>query len=202
MELIDVTPQMLQQRMRDGKIYAREKVEQALGAFFTTGNLIALRELALREIADDVDERLEAWDRNQSLRGPLRRREVIFVGINIGSGAAERLIRRGFRIAYRLKADWHVHYVHSGGNPLSEELIGKRNALHALVSRMGGAFECTETPSHSGIAEALLAAADRVKATQIIVGQSSRPRWLLSRNMIKPLLRMGRHIDVLIAAER
>lgn len=201
-ELIDVTPQMLQQRMRDGKIYAREKVEQALGAFFTTGNLIALRELALREIADDVDERLEAWDRNQSLRGPLRRREVIFVGINIGSGAAERLIRRGFRIAYRLKVDWHVHYVHSGGNPLSEELIGKRNALHALVSRMGGTFECTETPRHSGIPEALLAAANRVKATQIIVGQSSRPRWMLSRNMIKPLLRMGRHIDVLIAAER
>lgn len=69
-ELIDVTPKMLQERMREGKIYALEKVKQALASFFKMGNLIALRELALREIADDVDERLEAWDRDISLRGP------------------------------------------------------------------------------------------------------------------------------------
>ncbi|MBW7461052.1 histidine kinase, partial [Paenibacillus sepulcri] len=100
-ELIDVTPQMLQSRMRDGKIYALEKVDQALGSFFKIGNLIALRELALREIADDVDERLEAWDRNTSLRGHWRRREVIFVCVDTGS-RSERLIRRGFRIAHRL----------------------------------------------------------------------------------------------------
>ncbi|WP_229692254.1 histidine kinase, partial [Paenibacillus radicis (ex Gao et al. 2016)] len=137
-ELIDVTPQMLHQRMRAGNIYAMDKVEQALGSFFTTGNLIALRELALREIADDVDERLEAWDQRQTLRGPLRKQEVIFIGIDIRSGAAERLIRRGFRLAYRLKAEWHVHYV-SCGTPLDAVQEKKLESLAALTTRLGGA---------------------------------------------------------------
>ena len=86
-ELIDVTPQMLAKRMREGKIYKLEKVEQALGSFFKIGNLIALRELALREIADDVDERLESWKRGPSLRGPWRKREVIFVCFDLGDQA-------------------------------------------------------------------------------------------------------------------
>ncbi|KIL36744.1 histidine kinase, partial [Gordoniibacillus kamchatkensis] len=95
-QLIDVSPEALQQRMREGKIYAMAKVDQALNHFFKTGNLIALRELALREIADDVDERLESLERKSSLRGPWRRKEVIFVCVN-STPHADRLIRRGFR---------------------------------------------------------------------------------------------------------
>ncbi|MGM0880148.1 MAG: universal stress protein [Bacillota bacterium] len=201
-ELIDVTPQMLQQRMREGKIYAMEKVEQALGAFFTTGNLIALRELALREIADDVDERLESWDRNQSLRGPLRRREVIFVGVDIDSDA-ERLIRRGFRLAYRLKAEWHVHYVQDG-SPWTDEKTTKQDALRKLTERLGGRFEMSKAESKKHIAATLLTAANLAKATQLIIGQSNRTLWhgLLRGNIIRQLLRTGRHMDVLIVANR
>lgn len=201
-ELIDVTPQMLQQRMREGKIYAMEKVEQALGAFFTTGNLIALRELALREIADDVDERLESWDRNQSLRGPLRRREVIFVGVDIDSDA-ERLIRRGFRLAYRLKAEWHVHYVQDG-RPWTAEKTLKRDALLKLTERLGGRFEMSKAESKKQIASTLLTAANLAKATQLIIGQSDRTLWhsLLRGNIVRQLLRTGRHMDVLIVANR
>ncbi|WP_419874854.1 histidine kinase [Candidatus Pristimantibacillus sp. PTI5] len=199
-ELIDVTPQMLQQRMREGKIYAMAKVDQALGAFFTTGNLIALRELALREIADDVDERLESWDRNQSLRGPLRRREVIFVGIDIRSNA-ERLIRRGFRLAYRLKAEWHVHYVQDG-SPWTEEMTAKKDALLHLTERLGGVFEMSKAESRAHIAATLLTAANRTKATQMIIGQSDRTFWQSLRwgNMVRQLLQTGRHMDVLIVA--
>jgi two-component system sensor histidine kinase KdpD len=201
-ELIDVTPQMLQQRMREGKIYAMEKVEQALGAFFTTGNLIALRELALREIADDVDERLESWDRNQSLRGPLRRREVIFVGVDIDSDA-ERLIRRGFRLAYRLKAEWHVHYVQDGST-WTDEKAAKRDALLKLTERLGGKFEMSKAENKKHIAATLLTAANHAKATQLIIGQSDRPLWhgLLRGNIVRQLLRTGRHMDVLIVANR
>ncbi|KRE41178.1 universal stress protein [Paenibacillus sp. Soil522] len=201
-ELIDVTPQMLQQRMREGKIYAKDKVEQALGAFFTTGNLIALRELALRELADDVDERLEAWDRNQTLRGPLRRREVIFVGVDIHADA-ERLIRRGFRIAYRLKAQWHVHYVQHAAS-WTDESINKRDALMKLTERLGGVFEMSKTESRNHIAGTLLTAAGRAKATQLIVGQSGRKAWhsMLRGNIVRELLQAGRHMDVLIVANR
>lgn len=162
-ELIDVTPQMLQQRMRDGKIYALEKVDQALGSFFKIGNLIALRELALREIADDVDERLEAWDRNTSHRGPRHRQEVIFVCVDT-SPRAERLIRRGFRIAHRLKAEWYVHYVHSG-SAISDTDDKRLETLRQLCERLGGKMEVTELESHRSIGEALLQRISEVRAT-------------------------------------
>ena len=84
-----------------------DKVEQSLKSFFKMGNLIALRELALREIADDVDERLESLERKSTLRSPWRMEEVIFVCVNLGHDS-EQLIGRGFRIAYRLKASWYV----------------------------------------------------------------------------------------------
>ncbi|MFD2334144.1 histidine kinase [Cohnella sp. GCM10020058] len=200
-ELIDVTPQMLQQRMREGKIYAAEKVDQALGSFFKIGNLIALRELALRELADDVDERLEAWDRNASLRGQWRRQEVIFVCVDAGP-RAERLIRRGFRIAHRLKAEWHVHYVQrgsaSGGEP------GKRlNTLRQLCERLGGRMEVAPLGGRRRIGEALLQRMNELDATLLIVGQSRRPLWhsLLRETVVHFMLRRARGTDMLIVAD-
>jgi len=118
-ELIDISPKELRERMKEGRIFAPVKIELALNNFFKTGNFIALRELALREVADDVDERLEAWERKRTLRGPWRQQEVIFVCPNLRSDR-ERLVRRGFRIAYRLKAVWYVTYV-KDHHPLSEE---------------------------------------------------------------------------------
>lgn len=198
-ELIDVTPQMLQQRMRDGKIYDRNKVEQALAAFFTTGNLIALRELALRELADDVDERLESWDRNQSLRGPLRRKEVIFVGIELQEDA-ERLIRRGFRIANRLKAQWHVHHAQIGQSGDADSI----NKLKHLTERLGGIFELSHAESRRHIAGTLLTAAKRAHATQLIVGQPRGLGWQArcSGYIVPKLLQGARHLDLLIVARR
>ncbi|UVI28866.1 universal stress protein [Paenibacillus spongiae] len=206
-ELIDVTPQMLQQRMRQGKIYGKEKVEQALGAFFKIGNLIALRELALREIADNVDERLEAWDRKSALRGPLRRQEVIFVCVS-ASDLALRLVRRGFRIAHRLKAAWHV--VHSDdGAPDPNGLKAKNlEALRTLTERLGGRFEVIAASEGKGVADTLLAHSRSLKTTQVIVGQSgnhSRSRRLLLRmrhdDVARRLLRSARHIDLLVVSE-
>jgi two-component system sensor histidine kinase KdpD len=201
-ELIDVTPQMLQSRMREGKIYAMAKVEQALGAFFSTGNLIALRELALREVADDVDERLESWDRRQTLRGELRRREIIFVAVDIRSGA-EQLVRRGFRTAYRLKAEWRVHYVHDRSE-WSPGDAAKRDSVMKLVERLGGKFETSLTANKKHIAETLLTAASQAKATQLVIGQPARSmvgNWLKG-NTVRKLLRLGRHMDVLIVARQ
>ena len=134
-QLIDVSPEALQKRMREGRIYAMTKVDQALNNFFKTGNLIALRELALREIADDVDERLESLERKSSLRGPWRRKEVIFVCVN-SMPHAQRLIRRGFRTAYRLKAAWYVNYVHVG-DTISDELKQRLEAIERLTVTTG-----------------------------------------------------------------
>ena len=200
-ELIDVTPQMLQERMREGKIYASEKVNQALESFFKIGNLIALRELALREIADDVDERLEAWDRDTSLRGPWSRREVIFVCVDLGP-RAERLIRRGFRIAHRLKAEWHVHYVHCGA-PLTGEEHKRLETLRHLTERLGGKMESADAGSGASVHEYLLNRMNEVHTTQLIIGQSRRAVWrsIFKESFVHFLLRRARHMDMLIVAD-
>ncbi|MEK3867395.1 histidine kinase [Paenibacillus sp. FSL H7-0716] len=200
-ELIDVAPKSLQQRMREGKIYALDKVDQALGNFFKTGNLIALRELALREIADDVDERLEAWERNDSLRGPWRRRETVFVGVTTSSNA-ERLIRRGFRIAYRLKADWVVTYVHDHA-VVADELKKRIKVLEDLTARLGGRFIMLFARNRRQIPYMLLNKANDIQSTQIIIGQSKRILWekIWKPPVIRPILRHGRHMDVLIVAD-
>ncbi|MCL6458262.1 MAG: universal stress protein, partial [Gorillibacterium sp.] len=199
--LIDVSPKSLQERMREGKIYSMAKVDQALNHFFKLGNLIALRELALRELADDVDERLEAWERDGSLRGPWRRKEVIFVCVTL-SRNAERLIRRGFRIAYRLKAAWHVLYVqdtqHRGAD--HEKRL---NALKELTERLEGRFEVISNDKPKRVASLLLERSDVLQSTQIIMGQSGRSRlrkWLQG-DVAKLVLRSARHMDVLIVAD-
>ncbi|KGE17033.1 histidine kinase [Paenibacillus wynnii] len=200
-ELIDVTPQMLQERMREGKIYASEKVNQALESFFKIGNLIALRELALREIADDVDERLEAWDRDTSLRGAWSRREVIFVCVDMGP-RAERLIRRGFRIAHRLKAEWYVHYVHCGVVRTHEEQK-RLDVLRHLSERLGGKMEVTEAGSSKNLHHHLLNRMNEVQTTQLIIGQSRKPLWrtFFKESFVHYLLRHARHMDMLIVAD-
>ncbi|MCD9020395.1 histidine kinase [Cohnella silvisoli] len=199
-ELIDVAPNALQQRMREGKVYAMDKVTQALGNFFKTGNLIALRELALREIADDVDERLESWERSGSLRGPWRR-ESIFVCVTTSSNA-DRLIRRGFRIAYRLKAEWHVMYVHVG-REINEEAGKRIQALQDLTGRLGGKYETQHAESFKQLSDVILAKAAEYHSTQMIVGQSARGFWqsLRRKSVVKTILRHGRHMDVLVVAD-
>ncbi|OXM16808.1 histidine kinase [Paenibacillus herberti] len=200
-QLIDVAPRALQERMKAGKVYAADKVEEALGRFFKLGNLIALRELALRELADDVDERLEAWNRRDSLRGPWRREEVIIVSVTAGP-SAERLIRRGFRIAYRLKADWYVVFVQKGQKK-DAETEARLDKLRQLAERLGGSFQILPSSGSDTPASLLLAYAVEKKATQIIVGQpgSMGLLKLKQRAFVPALLRGARHLDVLVVAD-
>lgn len=201
-QLIDVTPESLRQRMKDGKIYAIEKVPQALSHFFKTVHLIALRELALREIADDVDERLESWERSSSLRGPWRRQEVIYVGMS-SSCQGERLIRRGFRIAHRLKAAWHVTYYEvapAGGKKTAADRL---NSLRSLTERLGGTFDVLESRRHREIPSLLMDKANALGATQLIIGAAPSTGWNRqpSSDVVKSLIRTARHMDVLIVAD-
>ncbi|MCM2534909.1 universal stress protein [Neobacillus pocheonensis] len=201
-ELIDISPKALRDRMKEGRIYAPEKVEQALNHFFKTGNLIALRELALREVADDVDERLEAWERKRTLRGPWRKEEVIFVCTNLRHDS-ERLIRRGFRIAYRLKALWYVAYV-KDHHPLTAQEKETLNKIKQLTERLGGIFEQYETGKRRNIFRELVKQMNEKNATQVIIGQSARTRWeeIKKGSVTQRLLREVRHMDVLIVADQ
>ncbi|GIO29135.1 MULTISPECIES: histidine kinase [Paenibacillus] len=199
-ELIDVAPQALRQRMKDGKIYAAGKVEQALGSFFKTGNLIALRELALRELADDVDERLESRDRSFSMRGPWRREETIYVCILPGANG-ERLIRRGFRIAYRLKADLIVNWIRVGrGNGSEEEPMA--DCCRMLTDRLGGTFGILESKSWKETPRIVMEQATGVNATQIVMGQAASSGPVLRRRKaVRDLIRLARDLDVLLVSD-
>ncbi|MDQ0200637.1 universal stress protein [Neobacillus ginsengisoli] len=200
-ELIDISPKALRERMKEGRIYAPIKIDQSLNNFFKTGNLIALRELALREVADDVDERLEAWERKRTLRGPWRQQEVIFVCTNLRPDS-ERLIRRGFRIAYRLKAAWYVAHV-KDHHPLTNEEEQKLSKIQQLTERLGGVFELYETNDRRHVFRKLVSEMNEKKATQVIIGQSARTRWeeIIKGSVTQRLLREVRHMDVLVVAD-
>ena len=201
-ELIDISPKALRERMREGRIYAPIKIEQSLNNFFKTGNLIALRELALREVADDVDERLESWERDLTLRGPWRQEEVIFVCVNLKSDS-ERLIRRGFRLAYRLKAAWYVAYV-KDHRKLDVEEIHSLKKIKELTERLGGTFETYKAADRRHVFLELVNRISEKKATQVIIGQSARARWeeIKTGSIVQKLLSELRHLDVLVVADQ
>ncbi|WP_339202138.1 histidine kinase [Peribacillus sp. FSL P2-0133] len=201
LEMIDISPNALRKRMEEGNIYAMDKVEQSLSHFFKTQNLIALRELALRELADDVDDRLESMKRKEGVRGPWRKDEVIFVCVDLRANS-ERLIRRGFRIAYRLKANWYVIFVkHQNELRTDEKLI--LDKLLSLTHRLGGVFKLYTTRDRQSVVKEIKKQLLTKKATQVILGQSARTRWqeIMGGSIVARLLREARHLDVLIVAD-
>ena len=201
LELIDLSPNALRHRMQEGNIYAMDKVELSLSNFFKTRNLIALRELALRELADDVDERLESLDRKEGVRGPWRNEEIIFVCVNLRPDS-ERLIRRGFRIAYRLKATWYVVYV-KDQQLLSDEQEIILNKIMSLTNRLGGNFELYSAANHRLVVTEIMKQLEDKKATQVIIGHSARSRWqeIKKGSVVARMLRNARHLDILVVAD-
>src|ERR1700692_3769435 len=111
--LADLTPEALQTRMKRGDIYPLERAERALGNFFRSGNLIALRELALQQVARAVDRSLESYLEKEGLGSNLALRERIGVCIS-SSPAAQYLIARAARMAQRIEAELYVIYVDIG----------------------------------------------------------------------------------------
>ncbi|MFD0589070.1 histidine kinase [Paenibacillus sp. GCM10027627] len=202
-ELIDVSPGALRQRLRDGKVYALNKVEQSLQHFFREGNLIALRELALREIADDVDERLESWERKGSLRGPWRRKETIGVFVSLND-QAERLIRRGFRIAHRLKASWYAVYIEPASGGRDERSAARIQAVKSLAERLGGTFMVEESSGPRDIGHEIVASAMRLGCSQLVLGQPKRQslRPWGSGPVMGAVMAGARSMDVLVVARK
>lgn len=198
LELIDISPYALRQRITEGNIYAMDKIEQSLSHFFKIQNLIALRELALRELADEVDERLESLVRKEGVRGLWRKEEVIFVCVNLRADS-ERLI---IRLAYRLKAKWSVVYVKDHPT-LSEDEQLNLHKIRSLTERLGGTFEQYASANRRLIIQELTQQLVDKQATQVIIGHSARSRWqeIKQGSIVARLLRETRHLDVLVVAD-
>ncbi len=174
---VDVTVEELRKRLREGKIYRPEKVEQALANFFRMGNLSTLRELALRAVADEVGDKAASYRAREGLEPALIPERVM---VCMSSNAmAPRVIRTGARIAGRLGARWYAVYVETPRETPGriradafdalQENIRLAESLGATVVRVRA-----ERP-----AEGLIAFAQREGVTHVIFGQSARSRWEL-----------------------
>jgi two-component system sensor histidine kinase KdpD len=174
---VDVTVEELRTRLREGKIYRPEKVEQALSNFFRKGNLSTLRELALRAVADEVGAKAASYRAREGLEPALIPERVM---VCMSSNAmAPRVIRTGARIAGRLGSRWYAVYVETPGergnriNPRDAEALQQNirlaESLGATVVRVKA-----DKP-----ADGLIAFAQREGVTHVIFGQSARTRWEL-----------------------
>ena len=174
---VDVTVEELRGRLREGKIYKPEKVEQALANFFRKGNLSTLRELALRAVADEVGEKAASYRAREGLEPALIPERVM---VCMSSNAlAPRVLRTGARIAGRLGSKWYAVYVETPQEKPErikardaealQENIRLAESLGATVVRVRA-----ERP-----AEGLIAFAQREGVTHVIFGQSARSRWEL-----------------------
>ncbi|WP_425481228.1 KdpD-like non-kinase potassium sensor [Metabacillus lacus] len=199
-QLIDVTPETLRKRLSEGKIYTRDKIERSLTHFFTTANLSALRELALREVADDVDERIEQISR-EVVNGPIGVNEKILVCIHYGP-TAEKLIRRGWRMANRLKANMYILTVVDEAGKNDPQKEQKMKEWTKLAEQFNATF-IIEEKKHRKPATVIVEVAKRYNITQILLGQSARTRWdeIRKGSIVNMIMRDTSNIDIHIVAD-
>ena len=196
--MADLTPEALQTRMRRGDIYPIDRAERALGNFFRRGNLIALRELALRQVAQAVDKTLEAYLAKERLERNLEVRERIAVGIS-SNPAAQYLIARGARMSQAIDAEFFVVYVDIGADDapqdrqsLAENIRFAEN-LGATVVRLQG----------RNVAEAMANFVRERHITQVVFGRSASHGWrrYLYFSAIHRFLRDAPPVDVHIVTQ-
>ena len=200
-ELVDLTPADLIQRLKEGKVYIPEQAERALEHFFSPANLTALRELALRRTAERVDEQLltemQAW----AIPGPWAAGERILVCVSEDPRAAG-LVRYAKRAADRLRAPWTALTVETRRSlRLSEEERDRIADTLRLAERLGGEY-VTIPGSSWRIADDVIAFARAHNVTQIIIGKAERPRWfeILHGSIVHDLLRRSGNISVQVIA--
>src|SRR5262245_39777011 len=200
-ELVDLTPDDLIQRLKEGKVYVPKQAERALEHFFSPANLTALRELALRRTADRVDEQLLTQMQAGAISGPWAAGERILVCVS-EDPRAPGLVRYAKRLADRLHGPWTALYVEGRRSlQLSEEERDRIADTLRLAEALGG--EAVTIPSGDrGIADDVIGYAQANNVTQIIIGKSNRSRWfeILHGSVVHDLVRRAGNISVNVIA--
>ncbi|HEY9898394.1 MAG TPA: universal stress protein [Pantanalinema sp.] len=197
--LVDISPEALQERLQAGQIYAQDKVTQSLGNFFTTHNLTALREMVLREVADKVDVRLEAVRADiGKAEEPIGIQERVLICLT-PTVQAQRLVRRGARLADRLNAELSVLFVEDHRPTQEEEKILAQNfslaeTLEAETARIRGL----------DVGQAIARYAAEHQITLILLGESRRSRVtaLFRSPILDAILHATSDIDVVTVASQ
>lgn len=178
-EVVDIPPDELIERLKEGKVYLPEEATRALGHFFSKSNLSALRELALRRAAQAVDAQMLEHVRAHALGGTWAGGERIVVAVSEMAGA-DGLVRAAKRLADALHAPWTALNVDTPrSRQLDADAHGRIAAVLALATQLGG--QVASVPAAS-IVEGIKAFATDARATQLIVGKSARSRWFELRH--------------------
>jgi two-component system sensor histidine kinase KdpD len=200
-ELIDLTPDDLIQRLREGKVYVPKQAERALDHYFSPGNLTALRELALRRTADRVDEQLLTHMQAHAIPGPWAAGERILVCVSDDPRSAG-LVRYTKRLADRLHAPWTAISIETRRSLQLTEAQRDRLADTLRLAEALGAEALTIPGAARRIADDVLAYAHANNVTQIVIGKATRS-WgfeLLRGSVVHDLIRRAGHIGVHVIA--
>src|SRR4030088_1815769 len=196
-ELIDLTPDDLIQRLREGKVYVPKQAERALEHYFSPGNLTALRELALRRTAERVDEQLLTHMQANAIAGPWAAGERILVCLSEDPRSAG-LVRYTKRLADRLHAPWTAVSIETRRSlQLTDEERDRLADTLRLAEALGG--EALTIPGVGRrIADDIISFAHASNVTQIIIGKSARSRWfeLTRGSVVHDLVRRAGNISV------
>ncbi len=193
--LVDLAPEELLVRLREGKVYLGEQKERAARGFFQRGNLLALRELALRRAAERVDVDVQAWRREHEVETTWAVGERLLVCVGPAPASA-RLLRAGRRMAAGLRAPWVVTWVERPGTtPLSSADRERLEAHLRLAETLGASVVRLVGVRPS---ETILAWAREHNVTRIILGKPTHSRWrdLLRGSLLDEIVRGSGEIDV------
>jgi len=200
-ELVDMSPHALRQRMKHGNVYPPAEAERALTQFFREGNLSALRELALRKVATAVEEDLEHYMRQHKIEAVWPAGERVMVCVN-AELEAQQLIRRGWRMADRLETDLIAVFVETPAWARASPEARRQLAENLRYAEELGAR--VERVRDTDVASAAMRVARERNVGSIVIGHSTHGRFyeMFRGSIVRKLLRLARDIDVHVVATR
>jgi two-component system sensor histidine kinase KdpD len=196
-EVIDLPPDELLQRLKEGKVYVPDQAARAIQKFFRKGNLSALREMSLRRAAERVDDQMRAYMHTRAISGPWPATDRLLVCVS-PSPLSEKLIRTTRRLADEIGAEWFAVYVESAStpelNPVNRERIDK---AMQLAEDLGAR---TRRLTGRSVPESVLVYARKHNVTKIIVGKPIHSRWreLIAGSIVDKLIYASGDIDVYV----
>ena len=197
-KLVDLTPEELLKRLNDGKVYVKDMAQAAVKKYFRPGNLLALRQIALRVVADSVDDKMRTYMKQHAIAGPWSVKEKVLVGI-FASPYAEQLVRATYRFATELEAQWiAIHIETQKNHDFTEQEEIWLNKAFDLVRSLGGQIVWIKGDD---VTTEMVNYAKSQNVTKIVIG---KPRKLniFSPSIPEKLIMQTEFIDVYLVAPK
>ncbi len=195
--LVDLPPEELRQRLRAGKVYLPGQAERAAGQFFRKGNLLALRELALRHVANRVDGEVQRYRRDKSIANVWHTRDALLVCIGPGTNEAS-VVRAGLRLAEQLGVPWHAIYIET---PRLQRLpAARRTAILKVLELAAQLGASTATVADPVVDAAIVRYARQHNLGRVLLGPAGGRRLWWRANLAERVARRGDELEVTQAA--